>query len=301
MPQDDQEQGHTLDYHFTYTSKTSADLVQGDVLSRTEELVSLLKEVHPHYTQPDYTHFLVLTQTCDLVRRDGKPCKSRYITLAGIRPLSLLLGYEVEEYQDPFLHHANICSMKNREQLERFLHRLFNNNEPDYFYLHDDVVLKFPDRSCAFLRLAISLRAREHYNLCLGARLFSLAEPFTAKLGWLIGNMYSRIGTEDWVPEHATINDFRKQISDILDSHCKFYDDAQIKLARSNIGSEWQEIDAETLRTHIDKVRVASRRDKVLDGVIKVLQEKKIITDEAEARKIRTSLSNDPGIAQALK
>ena len=96
MPETQRENTPEPQAHFTYTIRLEDDLCQGDVLKKTEPVVGLLGEVHPHYVEDDYTHFLVLTQTCDLVRGRGGPgCKSRYITLAPVRPLDLLIGREI--------------------------------------------------------------------------------------------------------------------------------------------------------------------------------------------------------------
>jgi hypothetical protein len=74
--------------HYVYDDPDKAQLAQGDILQRTDALVSLLGEYHPHYAEhPDYKFFAVLTQSCDLVRRDGRPPKSPYITIAAARTL----------------------------------------------------------------------------------------------------------------------------------------------------------------------------------------------------------------------
>ena len=77
------------------------------------------------------------------------------------------------------------------------------NKEPDYFFLSDDTSLGFPDRMVAFLKLSISLKADLHYDTCLSAKVLGLTDAFKAKLGWLVGNMYSRVGTPDWVSDRA--------------------------------------------------------------------------------------------------
>jgi hypothetical protein len=43
----------------------------------------------------------------------------------------------------------------------------------------------------------VALRA-DHYNAIKDARTGRLAPEFRAKLGWLIGNLYSRPATPDW-------------------------------------------------------------------------------------------------------
>jgi hypothetical protein len=44
-----------------------SELMQGDVLSRTPALDTVLKDVHPHYfAHPKNHSFIVLTQSCDV-------------------------------------------------------------------------------------------------------------------------------------------------------------------------------------------------------------------------------------------
>ena len=51
--------------------------------------------------------------------------------------------------------------------------------------------------SVAMLRIEIALHTK-HYDTLLSSRRGRLKPAFQAKLGWLVGNLYSRVGTEDW-------------------------------------------------------------------------------------------------------
>ena len=74
----------SMDFIFTKPNDVDyGSLRQGDLLIKNPHLKAAIAEAHKYYADtPDYTHFLVLTQSCDLVRRGKKPPKSRYITLA---------------------------------------------------------------------------------------------------------------------------------------------------------------------------------------------------------------------------
>jgi len=186
--------------HFTYEAQPRSDLQQGDVIKRTEAVEALLKEVHPHYFQStNYRYFIVLTQSCDLARRECKTCKGRYITIAAVRPIQIAIKREIEKLQySEIERRLGFCSEERKAKLTQFLERLLNNNEEDYFYLHKEESIGFSEYYCAFLRLSISLKAQIHYNTILDARILSLKESFQHKLGYLVGSLYSRIGTEDW-------------------------------------------------------------------------------------------------------
>ncbi len=79
--------------HWTYHDNVDApDLQQGDLLKRTAELEGLLRSYYPLYAaKEENRHFLVLTQTCDLVRRENNRCATRYIAIAPVRPLQVAL------------------------------------------------------------------------------------------------------------------------------------------------------------------------------------------------------------------
>ena len=227
-----------LKYHFCYRVSDGNDLHQGDILHKTDAIKEILKEVHPHYLDESYTGFIILSQTCDLVRRGDKGCKTRYITLGVVRPLSLLIEREIEKYQDEIDKAAMACKNSVKPNLTEFLQRLFNNNEHEYFYIEPQPEVGISEPSCAFLRLSISIRAYQHYDTCFKSRVMSLSEGFRAKLGWMIGNVYSRVGTEDWVPKTLKKKEFDKKIKDILESSTQWIDDEQLKFAKAELFSE---------------------------------------------------------------
>jgi hypothetical protein len=176
-------------------------LEQGDILKKTDELQSLLAKYHPYYAEhKDNKFFVVLTQSCDLVLR-GESCKAHYISLAPVRPLKVILKRHFEGKLDnvgvgaqPFATH------KVRTSLEQFLQRLFNNNEPSFFYYENAHQSGIYEEMCAMLALPISLKS-EHYQTLRAAKLAGITDVFQAKLGWLVGQMYSRVGTPDIQPE----------------------------------------------------------------------------------------------------
>lgn len=105
--------------HFTY-SEPQGDLKQGDLLRRTSSLEDLLRDVHPHYKEKQANkYFIVLTQSCDLVRRTSHdPCKSRHLSLAPVRPLSLLLERYLAENQVKDVRvHSPVCTERFHNQL----------------------------------------------------------------------------------------------------------------------------------------------------------------------------------------
>jgi hypothetical protein len=278
---------------FAYAKASSPDLAQGDILAKSGDLKEVIRSVHPFFLKDDYTHFIVLTQSCDLVRRGEKRCKVRYITLAAVRPLSRVVEREIERYQSDFERLAEVCSQTGKARVEQFLERLLNNNAPEFFYLHEEPALGFPESACAFLNLPISLRASQHYDTCMRSRLLSLTDVFQAKLGWLTGNIYSRVGTPDWVPDHISKEDFSGRISDILDRMCRWIDDKQLKQAKQSAPDELLAQGAAALRDHIDNTKVQKRRGVVVDAVIQELRTLELLPDAATEETLKKRLSNN--------
>jgi len=264
--------------HFTYSNPSSepeknVDLSQGDILERTPEICELLQEYHPHYEQNDQNkYFIVLTQTCDLVRGRGDPCKSKYITIAPIRPLSLVISKQVESSKDKRFEFAKpVCTDKSKSLISDFLKKLFNNNDTEYFYLHEEASLNFPESCCAFLRLSISIKAKDHYETCMNARILGLSESFRDKLGWALGQIYSRVGTQDWQGV-----ELRKLIKRHVANAAVWVSDKHVKTLQKDI-DEWK---TSNVGQPLDQ--------KVFNGMVKSLKTKKEsvleIVDEELAR-----------------
>ncbi len=188
--------------HWTYENPDRDELLQGDVLVRTPDLISLLKEVHPYLTDDKYVAYLVLTQSCDLVRRkQGGPCKAAYISVAGVRSfgdvVEKVLANLARERGVTLLGEGTICPDGLRNALSDSLRQIVNNNHAGYLFLRADPGAGIPDDQCAVLRVNFPLRA-EHYGLLLEAKRVQLASVFQAKLGWLLGDIFARVGTPDW-------------------------------------------------------------------------------------------------------
>ena len=91
--------------HWTYEviDSENEDLFQGDIIQPNEDVRLIFEKVHKHFIDPKYSAFLVLTQTCDLVRRNEEQCKARYINLAVIRPLEYVLLSYLDIIPDYFI------------------------------------------------------------------------------------------------------------------------------------------------------------------------------------------------------
>lgn len=186
--------------HWTYEAVGDPNdpLMQGDILKRDEELDGLFRSVHPYFCDPKYIAFMVTTQSCDLIRRQHGQCKADYINLAVVRDLESCLPRFFESVCETVV--PGVFIQQSREEAQRLLERIVNQNEQalGLFYLHPDTdTVRVSDSAVVMLRIAVAVRA-EHYQLLQRARTARLAGEFRNKLGWLVGNLYSRVGTPDW-------------------------------------------------------------------------------------------------------
>lgn len=286
--------------HFTYRKPSGGeDLQQGDILSPTSELKQVIERYHPYYAHAKFAGYLVATQSCDLVRRkDG--IGAEYISLCAIKPFAGVLDREIKKYQSPVMMAAEAIGSRSRDRVLMFIERLLNNNHPEYFYLHEDPINGVPERSCAYLRLAISVRA-EHYDTCLSSRNISLDHGFQSKLGWLIGNLYSRVGTEDWTPKTKTDVEWRKLLSKILEENIAIIDDKKAEAAKKTIKiADIEGLPSEEIRNRINSVQTRNRKEEVIEIIVDQLLADDLIEKDVSAR-VRTRLAQNATLASLFK
>ncbi len=293
--------------HFTYADALDKTcLKQGDVLKKTAELSTLINEVHPYFNSENYPYFLVITQTCDLVKRRDDKCKSKYITIAAVRSLGDALKREAEEIAFSTIERRTkkLIDEKNGSKLSEFLGRLFNNNIPDYFYLHHDVSLDFVDPSVAFLRVSIALKSELNYKICLENKVLELEENFQAKLGWLVGNLYSRVGTEDWVPNTLDQPKFNKLVNDQLKSHFQIVpnlSEIETLLKSKYTAEQIEALAVDDLIEEIKKLKIPTRKEKVLLKIEEIISGASALREGYDIKKLMTRINNDSSITSFLK
>jgi hypothetical protein len=288
--------------HFTYLESFERDnLRQGDLLRITSELSKILRKTHPNYLKDDYKYFLVLTQSCDLLRRDGKPCNAKYISLAAVRPFDLVIQREASLIQrESFEKKGGICRLNRKSKLIDFMNKLLNNNHKEFFYLHEEAELGLKESCCAFLRLSIAFRSSEHYENCLESKFIELTDEFRAKLGWLVGDLYSRIGTRDWADYYnLTKKDFKRKVDDILknkfvwfepeimDELKKYFHDNQVNLESLN------EDEIKKIAFDIQLPAKEEKKKIVLKSIERILSTSKALAKGTDIEKLLLKIEDD--------
>jgi hypothetical protein len=286
--------------HYVYREPNKTSLNQGDILQKTPALVAHLQKYHSYYANhPDYKYFMVVTQTCDLVIRDGV-CGSPYITIAAVRPIEEVLRREAAKYQPEWQRASGVIGRKAEEKLTLFLSSLFDNNQDGYFYLHQDIGLGIQQNCCAFLPLSVTLKI-DHYQLCLDAKIAELTDTFQAKLGSIIGHLYSRVAAPEW-NEHYPDNKVGKQVATLLKKTLRTIDDQQIAEGVDELKQtgKWDTMPPIEIRDFITKYKVTPKRDQFKQLAIEwfCADDNKLV--EQLRCRLQGPLRHDPGLAAAV-
>lgn len=191
-----------------------------------------------------------------------------------------------------------MLSVKTKSKATDFLTRIFNNNEPGYFYLDSEDT----ELSCdcvAFLNLSIALKADLHFEKCLAAKVAQLTSTFQAKLGWLVGQMYSRVGTEDFARDIIL-----KKTKSALNNVALWIEDQQVP-AVEKVFKELQiaQPGVKILATEISKAlsKIPSRKQLVLEQAEKIIKETLGEENDALCTKLRKRLEYDAALIALLK
>lgn len=293
--------------HWTYEKIVSElDLQQGNILDATDNIRGLCKRIHPYFCDQKFLGFMVITQSCDLVRRKGK-CNAQYINLAVIRSIDDILPTLLDSVcisVAPYIY-----TYESKGEANKLLSRIFNQNEQalGLFYLHPDVQAGVAVPSVVLLRVSVSFRA-EHYETLRSARRGALTPEFRSKLGWLTGNLFSRVGTKDW----SESTDGQKKLNNLIDS---FLNSKESQLphnlplwvnkswaeAAHNNGESLDQLKREDIVSTISKYAPSTPKEDIIKSVVENI---KSIIPEIEDEiiiKIEKRLSNNGNIAAALK
>lgn len=283
--------------HWTYDNfHAGSDLMQGDILQLTQPLTDIFTSVHPHFADPKYSGFVVVSQSCDLVRRKGGRCKIPYITLGALRPLDQvlqkLLTYVCHQLA------SSVFDRDDKAEARKFLERLFNQNEQSLglFYLHPDADAGIAVPTVAFLRVCVTLLAT-HYDVLLEARRGRLCPEFQSKVGWLVGNLYSRVGTRDW--HRGELDSQVKRLLD--DKELVLWTLASAVQDARNAGEQIDDLDTRSLEKLLESYQPPSFREVAIKQVESVICEVLPSASDVDVRRIRNRLANDQTFAAAVR
>lgn len=288
--------------YLTYQRVEESDsaLCQGDLIQPSDEVRELLSEVHPHFVDDKYVAFLIVTQTCDLVRRDQGLCKSRYVTLAVVRPLKDVLP----AFLDRACERAKVGSnafegvyiAESKSRAVQLLERILNQNAQaeGLFYLHKDRGVGIAVPSVALLQVTFAVRAHEHYDRLVRSRTGRLKEQFQSKLGWLLGNLFSRVATEDMpAPQRKEIlSAFLDAQDDSDETAPRWVPRANIREA-SKVGVDVAGLTRVRIAALLESHQPRSPKDIAVERVLACLRDVFPGISEKQITQVRNRLAND--------
>jgi hypothetical protein len=286
--------------HFTYDDKPDKQfLYQGDIIKITENVKDIIKEVHPYYINNKNKFFMILTQSCDLVLRNEK-CKAPYITISAVRTVGEILSREKYKFIfDDNDKNLGIVNSKAKTKYTQFIERLINNNDDQYFYLHKDDILGLSGDYCAILRLSVPLKSNLHYKTLLDGKIIQLKDSFQHKLGYLVGNTYNRVGTEDWMSEEkdkSYYNGLIKRYLEIISKEIEWIEDDKYKLLRKAINKKIKANQKILLEEILEEMTEEINKEKINKETILKEHLKNIGIEPEKIDQVITTIKNQPGI-----
>lgn len=124
----------------------------------------------------------------------------------------------------------------------------------------------------ASLKVSIALKSNLHYEQCLAAKALELSDEFKAKLGWLVGNIYSRVGTTDW-DSIMTASQRKDMLNEELYAHCVVGAKSQIRELKKELKSHAESVHSQEEATEfISKCHVDTQYDQVMGAIEKALE-----------------------------
>lgn len=289
--------------HWSYIEPEGSNLAQGDILLPTNDIRNILQYVHKWFVDPKYLGFMVLSQTCDMVRRNGGLCKTPYVNIGVIRPLRQVWLSLVETTCEHVAGRYFLASSQGKAK--SLIERIINQNEEKLglFYVHQDVGLGIGEPSVAMLRVSIALQSSIHYDALLDARRGSLEPNFAARLGWLCGNLYSRVGVPDWSEDAQR----RKAASQIVDSffdpddECApvFKDSRRLAKDFRDGTLDLGDKSATEVERLLERYTGPSFKRQAIDAVKRILESQDVAPNVIQ--RIVQSIENDPGFTNAVR
>lgn len=250
------------------TLNQNDDLQQGDLVFPENEIKSLINQ-NGAIIESDIIAFIVITQSCDLVSRDNS-VKTDYINFAIVKDFEIILQHILNNLNKKIID--NVYFEKEKSKNTELVQRIINQNEKDLglFYLYPDLdKTQIADHSVALLRNNFSINSK-HYEVIKKHRFGRIQPEFQHKLGWIVGYLYSRVGTHDWSEDAVLKNEMTQIIQSLLNNDkYKWIEQEKFKNA-SNNGLDINGITFDNVHDKINELQPDPPRK----AILKVIQDK---------------------------
>lgn len=184
--------------HYVYQKIVSRGLLQGDILKVDGEFREYFKAFYPaiNHSDQETKYVMILTQSCDLVKTPKRKPKLSHVNVCLVRTLKGVIHKLITEEMKPtVVGGENIFQKADLDKLKDRLAKLLNNtDQKTYFFLPK--ASPFEEDMVALIPLSFSFRT-DHYDVLLQGKVLELKPEFQAKVGYIISQLYGRIGTSD--------------------------------------------------------------------------------------------------------
>lgn len=182
------------------TEKDIESLYQGDIIIIDDDIRENL--IAHNRTKANTCRFvIILTQSCDLVKRSdfGNGCKAQLLHMGFLSSFDEYFADNLRKYCEKGLFdgRVSIIEQGKSQKLKNHLERLFNNNSSDHFLIPEDVGQGLSNHHVVDLRDQCLISSNYYDNLLMNKQC-ELEEIYRAKLGYMVSQLFSRIGTRDW-------------------------------------------------------------------------------------------------------
>jgi len=182
---------------YVYMNDLGKDLNQGDLIELSGNFLEKFQGFYPEVTTSNSDGYcMVISQSCDLVRRNGD-CKSKYINLCMVRPFNEMMTKVFTHNKTKDVKDGDyfLFGSSQYDEVKSNIWKLINNSESkNRFFLPKHSKLK--NHLLVQLDVMFAVRS-EIYADILANRQLSLASEFRAKIGKIVGDLYSRVATSD--------------------------------------------------------------------------------------------------------
>lgn len=276
--------------HWTYEpGPFDGDLLQGDIIEPTDRVRAVVDHLRDW---PPPVAYLVLTQSCDMVRRSRR-CRASHLSLAPVQAFFAARCELLDAVCDQVA--PAVYTQESKVRARQLLERLLNQNEQalGVFYLHAEEQAGLAESSVAWLRMQSAV-GDEHYEVLLAARCGRLNSEFRGKLGWLVGNLYSRIGTQDWDSK-----ELEGQVRQLLGQDLAWVPKASVGSAKAQ-GVAVECLSYDDAVSKLEPYAPPSATERAADAAVEVVL--RVLQIPADDRaKLRNQMINDQSFAAATR
>lgn len=264
---------------FFYSTEINLNVLnQGDLIQLTNDIKGLI-ESNEIKINPKAKYLIILTHTCDIVHD-----KSKYITFTPVIFLEDFIQELIEESMKKEIERkGQVLSIKKKLTICDKILRLANNNLSEYFFLIMNTGREINNHLVALLKESFSINSKSIDHSILkdkDAKVAELNENFRAKLGWLIGDMYARVATKDYIPEAISKEDFVKEVDQTLEKSVLWIEGKKIDSGERKLREDIDSLDQDNIREYLNNIHIPSNEEKIKNLILEKLSTTSLSTDE---------------------